>query len=153
MGTGHMLHSQEGIYQMKTSRTTGDKERLYETTHYIINLLYLAIQVAKREKSRGSTTGIQTLYIKEPVTCTLVITAREEHNTSQMGSPGPVESKWDCPVMEQDSRSDLPMLNKGTSWVTGFGREKIRALSNFSSNSRSKRRREQKRGNNWRRGR
>lgn len=90
MGPGHIPSIREGIYQMKTSKTTGDKERLYETTHYIINLLYLAIQ---GEKSRESTTGIQTLYIKEPVTYAFNDPYREEHNISEMGSPGPVESK------------------------------------------------------------
>ena len=89
MGPGHMLHSREGIYQMKTSRTTGDKERLYETTHYIINLLYLAIQGGKEQRKHHRDTN----PVHQRTACTLMITAREEHNISEMGSPGPVESK------------------------------------------------------------
>ena len=42
---------------MKTSRTTGDKERLYETTHYIINLLYLAIQERKEQRKHHRDTN------------------------------------------------------------------------------------------------
>ena len=48
---------------MKTSRSIGDKEKLCETTQYVINLLYLAIQVSKEQRKH---TGIQTLHIKEP---------------------------------------------------------------------------------------
>ena len=82
---------------MKTSRTTGDKERLYETAHYIINLLYLAIQERKEQRKHHRDTNP---VHQEPVICTLMITGREEHNTSEMGPPGSVKSKWDCPVME-----------------------------------------------------
>lgn len=75
---------------MKTSRSIGDKEKLCETIHYVINLLYLANQVSKEQKKH---TEIQTLYIKETVTCAFTVTEMEEHNTSETGLPGPVESK------------------------------------------------------------
>lgn len=70
---------------MKTSRSIGDKEKLCETTQYVINLLYLAIQVSKEQRKH---TEIQTLYIKEPVTCAFTITEMEEHHASEMGFLG-----------------------------------------------------------------
>ena len=59
MGVGSVLHAWEECFicHMKTSRTIGDKERLCETTHYMINLLYLAIQVSKEQRKQHRDTN------------------------------------------------------------------------------------------------
>lgn len=61
----------------------------------MINLLYLAIQVSKEKRKKHRDTNP---YIIELVTCAFTISAREEHNISEMGSPGPVKSKRDYTV-------------------------------------------------------
>lgn len=106
----------------------------------MINLLYLAIQVSKEKRKN---TGIQILYIIELVTCAFTISAREEHNISEMGSPGPVKSKRDYTVWTRTQVATVQWLIMEGTVETGFGREEMRTLSNFSFNSRSKRERKQ----------